>query len=359
MAQVTSTEYKIDVADILVPRPLLNELTPYKSGQAIKLTWKGSQRGKSGTFYGYFDHIDSPFIRIGGGTDQSLATLRCYGASYVMKNEGFDTFSGLTADQIAKKIARLFNFSFVCDPHPFVWPTYTQAGKSYWALLVELAKRIGYVVYVLGTTLYFVDRRSAGGLVRIPYAYTINTSPRSATDALVFNPEISSGDGVDHAKAGVYTTNGISDLTGEAIALKQSVQPYYGSTVVQQKFFTRTIANRTPTSIGEAQTYLDAAESLSMFTMYANMSVRGNAGLAPGGLVSLVTPHARYRQFVGTWYVCETTQILKPAAYTTVMEVATDAQGTAGVTPQYGTLNQNSLPPTVFANGGWQTRWSQ
>lgn len=360
MATVTQTEYKLDVAEITVTRPVLNELTPYKTGVPIKLTWRAATRGRSGVFYGYFDHMDPQFIRQGGAMDHSFAALRCYGTSYPLKNEGFNTYNYLTADAIAKDVARQYSFSFVADPSKYVWPNYTQAGRSAWAFLVELAQRVGYTLYTIGTTLYFVDRRTAGGLVRVPSIYQFSKGGPSGADHIIFfNPTTSSGDGLDINKSGVYSVNGISTFSGKPFTLQSKTTPRYGTTQVHKKTIARTVTERAPTSIGEAQVYTNAAEALSLFTMEAQMAVRGNGGLAPGGLISIIGNDARYRQFLGTWYICEVQHNLKPAAYTTTMTVATDAAGSATFIPKYGTLGQHNLPPTALNNGIWQTRWAQ
>ena len=352
-ARVVSTEYQHDIAELLVSNPLLSELTPYKSGAAVKLTWKSNLPGRSGTFYGYCDRIDPPLSKTHGSMTQSFAKVRCYGVSYPMKNEGFSTYSNLTADAIALDIAQRFNLAAIIDPHSFQWATYSQTGKSYWAFLVELAQRIGYTVYIVGSTLFFIDRRTAGGYTRHPLMFDIRKSPRSMNDVLSFSPTSSSGDGVDGHKSGTYVARGISQYSKQMFSVEQSSVARYGTTTLNERLFSRTITDRSPSSVGEAQMYVDAAEANSLFTSVATAEVQGTPGIHPGSVVNISVHDASYRAYSGSWYVMEVEHLLNPNRYTSRMRIGNDTSGFMKETPQR--TQMSGAIGTTIRNGIWQS----
>jgi phage protein D len=357
-AEVSYTEMKHNYAALRVVRPTIGPISAFVSGMPLQLQWQGGP-GRSGVFRGYVDKVDAPFVRTGTRMSQDLATIHCYGTTYWMKSEGYKTFVNMTADAIAAEIAAMYNLSIVVDPHPYVWPNMTIGGGSVFAFLTELAKRVGYTMYIKDTTIFFIDRRTAAGRQRIPFVYNLRKETHSLNDIIEFTPQMSSGDGLHEENAGLYTTIGVSKYSGNVFQITQQDTPRLGTTRIFPKLFSRTLPRRAPTSIAEAQSYIDAAEANSLFTMVADVMVRGNAGLWAGGLVDIHVQNLPNREYEGTWYILDAVHSISGSEYTTQMRIGTDATGTAFSTPKYSVLpkGEKKIPPTVYRAGAWQSQW--
>lgn len=106
--------------------------------------------GDKRTFNGYVHHIN-PLYSPG----ERSVEVHVIGASYVMKNTAQTIYRNVTADQLLKKIARKYEFSYFTEPHGRVFPQIAQAGRTDWQLLVWLAKKVGYTLRAENTSLYF------------------------------------------------------------------------------------------------------------------------------------------------------------------------------------------------------------
>ena len=106
--------------------------------------------GYERSFNGYVHHI-KPLYSPG----ERSVEVHIIGASYVMKNTSQTIYTNVTADQVLKKIARKYQFSYFAEPHGRVFPQIAQAGRTDWQLLVWLAKKIGYTLRAENTSLYF------------------------------------------------------------------------------------------------------------------------------------------------------------------------------------------------------------
>jgi phage protein D len=102
------------------------------------------------SFNGYVHHI-KPLYSPG----ERSVEIHVIGASYVMKNTSQTIYTNVTADQVLRKIARKYEFSYFAEPHERVFPQIAQAGRTDWQLLVWLAKKVGYTLRAENTSLYF------------------------------------------------------------------------------------------------------------------------------------------------------------------------------------------------------------
>lgn len=123
-----------------------NDIQPMSPVSISIYTPEGFER----QFNGYIHHIQ-PIYSPG----ERSVEVNVIGASYVMKNTSQTIYANVTADQVVKKIARKYEFSYFTEPHGRVFPQIAQAGRTDWQLLVWLAKKVGYTLRAENTSLYF------------------------------------------------------------------------------------------------------------------------------------------------------------------------------------------------------------
>ncbi len=358
-ARIERTEGLHDVAQFKVPIASIGASTPYVSGLPIHMTWPSVGSRGAGSFFGYVDKV-SPLYRGTGSKVQSFtANVSCVGSTYPMKSSDYSVYTSVTADQAARRIADEFQLACIADPHLVVWPQLAQEGKSWWAWLLDIAKRVGYTVLVDDSILYFIDRRTAGGRMKNPpEKYSVVPQPLGFYDVQQLTIRASSGDGVD-SMPGTYFLNGISAFSGASFQLEgTSTDVFYGSKQVYQPQFRRAL-QEVPSSLVEAQSLLDAAQSNSLFTTTANLIIQCNNRLRPGILIDLVMQDGK-SVFSGTWYVLEAVHLIAQHTQQTQLKIGTDATGVAFSIPGrvVPTMNTITIPPITFRNNRWVATWS-
>jgi phage protein D len=334
----------------------LTVATPYVSGLPIRATW--GQQPYRGTFLGYVDKVLTPSSMVGNEVHQRVMDVTCVGATFWMKDASRHVYAGHTADEVAKDVANRFGLACVADKHDFVWETLPVAGSSWWKFLVDLAKKIGYTLFVIDTTLYFIDRRKTSGHVRAPQRYRLTRRPTEYRDVLLFRPRVSAGGGVN-AQPGDHVVRGLDAMTGDPITVRSGTVARFGTTQVYTPQFERSV-DSSAASLAEAKMHASAAESAGLFTTIADMSVRGNPQLRAGGVIDLVVDEAStiYR---GTWYILDAWHNVLSTQYTTNLVIGTDSSGTAPSIPTRSRFNDRfpkNLPPSVFRANRWGAQWS-
>lgn len=119
-----------------------------QTGVPIKFEW--IREGQKKVWLGYVSSIS----RQSGSQTSRPMQLRCVGASFVLKKKKNRVFKNASIPEVAAKIAKENGLRFVGDPHPRKFPQINIVGKSYWEWLHENAKKIGFVMYVEGATMY-------------------------------------------------------------------------------------------------------------------------------------------------------------------------------------------------------------
>lgn len=122
-----------------------------KTGIPVKLEWV--QGKQSNTWVGYVSFISKE----SSAQRSQPMIIRCVGASFVLKQSVQKVFRNKTIQEAAKQIAKENNFSFVGDkiPNEIRYEQLVIAGESYWEWLQASAAKIGCVVYVTGTRMFF------------------------------------------------------------------------------------------------------------------------------------------------------------------------------------------------------------
>jgi len=195
-----------------------------KTGTPVVFTW--NQDGQKNSWMGYVNTV------VKQSASQQIRTMQivCVGASFVLKAKSTRVFKNSTVSEAAEKIAKEFQFKFVGEPTSRRFESLSVAGQSYWEWLQEQASRIGFVILVINTTLYFkpIDKlidlfiSSSAALSGDPVGQPSDTSLRDRTlDSLtVLNSE-----NLDHdilPKRMSRITAGVNPVTSAITGAKMS-----------------------------------------------------------------------------------------------------------------------------------------
>lgn len=112
-----------------------------------------NRAGSSGRFVGYVART-TPTETSFDNLHERVVT--CIAASREFRNTARNVWRNKTAPEIVKEIGKQVGFKVVTKQHGLRRKHISQAGDTYWELLVRLAKMTGYVLRAEGTTLYFL-----------------------------------------------------------------------------------------------------------------------------------------------------------------------------------------------------------
>ena len=141
-------QYHHEIAVLSFNRTSERRFKDIPTGLPVQVTWAQGRRKK--VWIGYVSHVEKT---VQGSFEQPMS-IHCVGASYPLKERATRTFQNMTVPEVAKLIANEFGMKLVSDNHPTRFSQLSMTGHSYWEWLVEHAKKIGYALYVDGTTIY-------------------------------------------------------------------------------------------------------------------------------------------------------------------------------------------------------------
>lgn len=87
-----------------------------------------------------------------------LHRITCVGPTYRMKDGRQRTWRSVTISDVARTLCREYRLESVIEDHSHRIDTLHQVGESDWQFLCRIARQYGYVVYAVGSTLFFHSR---------------------------------------------------------------------------------------------------------------------------------------------------------------------------------------------------------
>ena len=140
---------KHDILKVHYPDTVPFMLDALATGALVDVTWKNDK--VSGNFKGY--KYDSTYS---SSVERKRRTVITFlGASFVLKESGYNIWVNKTAPEIVTEIATKFKLKPIVTPHPTRFSQQSMAGHSYWEKINELADVIGYGIQMQGTELHF------------------------------------------------------------------------------------------------------------------------------------------------------------------------------------------------------------
>lgn len=267
-----------------------------REGTPFSARW-GAAPLNLGTFYGYVNHYEST----ASDTGQSQTRMVALGTSQRMNSMTPSTWSDITASTIARDMAKRYKMRSVIHNHPWVMDNWTTGPRTDWRALKDLADEIGYLFWVDGPTLYFLDPTKI-----LASASTLST-PRIRNSDILGPVKVLGGTNIPGLQERTerrviygldYTTNELFEANAGDTSLPTSVLPV------------------NVTNFSQAGQVTSAATRREGDYYTVKMTVKGNAGLFPGRLFQVNSGRVNTDQ-EGLWVVAEAVHTVTSKDFTT------------------------------------------
>lgn len=211
-----------DVVELIFPYYDRFYLEVFATGTPVKMLWSNGTNKQ--WFFGYL-------------TTASIASKRefkrntkitCVGATYPLKERGGSIWTNKSASQIVEEVAKTFKLKALVTESKVRFSQQSMVGHTYWQKLNELARRVGYALHSVNTTIYFkpIDEMINEFSTSIPYLEFADgwyNEPGDAPLLEYFKPTVG-----DFVETGVHkkTTkilSGVNPITGKVY--KKSINP--------------------------------------------------------------------------------------------------------------------------------------
>lgn len=240
----------------------------------VTIVW-GRRPQTLNTWYGYVNHHQYK-SNASSGTHNNEYTYFCVGTSKPMNTETSRFWGNVTPTYIAKQIAANHRLRAVVTSTNLVLANEMQANMSDFDFMNYVAGKTGYRFWVSGGTLYFIDPAAvlygtSGQAVPVFYQDKLLTQQDTLRDF-----DMLQGDNLPGSTVATRQMYGIDSTTGHVFQASTGS----GSVV-------KANTSRMAGSLGEANLYLSAWQSLSQFWIGATAEVFGSTTLYPGKVVNL------------------------------------------------------------------------
>jgi phage protein D len=315
----------------------------------VQIIW-GRRPDNITSWYGYVNHHTVN----GNASSGSKALEIVYtliGTSKPMNTDRSKTWGQVTGTYIAKTIFGSYGLRSVLTNTDWIFPYEVQANESDFAFLNRMADKLGFRMWVSGSTGYFIDPSvvlTGTSSQGIP-SYSLDKRFTQVDTIRQFSS--SQGDNLPGATIANRTIFGIDAQTGQAFqAQADSAQP---ATVTQ------TFSDWPATDYGTAKNLVQAKQQRSQFWMTATADLFGSTYIYPGKLVFL-TGFQLPPVNQGYWIVASADHTLKASGsgipvndkYSTgvtllrnTTTVSPNISSTSSVIPEYS--------PCQLINGSW------
>lgn len=198
---------KHDVVELTfnIPDKFYTEV--FSTGTPVKITWNNEKY--IGKFYGYLSTVKSTTQK----TTLNPIVMTCIGATFPLKRRGSKIWKNKTAPQIVKDIAKTFKLVAKVKDTKVKYNQQSLVGHTYWQKLNELARREGYALHAVNTTLYFkpIDEMIQEFSTSIPI---LEFSERWIEELLGESSQLD----LFHSTIGDYVETGVHKKTSKLVA---------------------------------------------------------------------------------------------------------------------------------------------
>lgn len=353
---------KIDFASISTTR-----LAPGASALAVErplgFAW-GVARGANRAQVGYLAGTSDDTKR-NGSASTNVVNLKWMGAAASLRTKRFRAWENVSIPYVLNIIASENRFNLVTDESTVKWSRLTQNGDSDWALVVSLAKKLGWWAYVEGTTIMVLDPDKI--VHRIP-ALELRASSddfkQHTEDLPLFGERKMAtrvGRFVDQATGKEHRF-----VSGDRVSVVGGA-PTATSLVEEVALDERTYA--------EAQAAFEGIERNAAWYIERTLNIEGRPDIRPLAPVLVETPRVQqidktnsgegWSQYNGFWLVRSVRNHLtfgRDAECRTEVVLVRDAKG---VTPNVrqrrpGAMTKfEGLPPSRLLEGKWVASWKK
>lgn len=331
--ELIQKQFEHDILILDYPQSSTLWFSVLKTGTPVIFSW--TQGGKTSTWTGYVSSVS----KTSAAERSRPMKVYCIGTSYVLKARANRVFRNVSVTDVARKIAKQFNLSFVGENSSRKFDQLTMTGQSYWQWLQEQAARIGYSLYVRNTTIYMrpMDKVINSGM---SYAPTLSLTPplnpagSGVSERTLDRFRILNGDLIEDGSTPntVKITSGVNPLTGKAVSSSES--PKRSGQKLRSKPNTALFRDYSSEVVHGSSFSKKAAKDLAeaaRFTIPAKISGQGDPRITPYNIVYV---EGTGSDTDGYWLVKECKHIfLITAEYQFEATVVTDGIGSNVRTP--------------------------
>ena len=322
---LTQKQRKHDVLVMEYQSTSLKNAKLLKTGVPIKFSWK--QGSRKVEWLGYVSSVN----RKGGAQRAKPMKVFCVGSSFVLKQRKTKTYKNRTIPEVAARIAKQNKLRFVGDTHSRRFPQLVISGQTQWKWLHEQAARIGFVMYVEGTTMHFrsidkiLDKSSSNAPIFQLWDPAI---PRSFSqlDRTLDYLDVMTGENIedDSPNRTVKQVGGVNPVTGKSFTSKTSPKKT-GKSIrknVSSALFDEFNNEQVANTKGDAKNASKGAAELARFNLPAKAYGQGDPRVRPHQFIYV---EGSGEQTDGHWVVRESThKFVYGGNYSIEMLVATD-----------------------------------
>jgi phage protein D len=299
-----------------------------KTGVPIKFSWRQGSRKME--WLGYVNSASKK------SSVQKNSPMRivCVGASFVLKQRKTKTYVNKTVTEVAAKIAKENNLRFVGEPDSRRFSQLTISGHSQWEWLHEQANRIGYAMYLQGTSLIFrpIDKLLDEQSTNVPlFQLWDPTYPRSVTnlDRTLDSLEVISGDNIEDGSPSraIKQTGGVDPVKGTSFTYKKSPSKSGKSirSTVSDSLFDEFSGEQVVNSKNDSKYAASGAAQLARFNVVAQAFGQGDPRVGPYQLIQV---EGSGKETDGQWIVKQAIHKFGfGGTYNIELKIATDGSG--------------------------------
>lgn len=302
------------------------------------------------SWYGYVNHHTVS----GNASSTSKAleiTYTLIGTSKPMNTDRSRTWGQVTGTYIAKTIFSSYGLRSILTSTDWVLPYEVQANESDFAFLNRIADKMGFRMWVSGSTGYFIDPSVvlAGSAAQGIPVYSLDKRFTHKDTITEFTSN--QGDNLPGATIAERSMFGIDQQTG---------QVFQATAITDQNpNITQTFSDWPATDYGTAKNLVQAKQQRSQFFMTATAELFGSSFLYPGKLVFLTGAQLPPIN-QGYWIVSSAEHTLKASGsgvpvndrYYTCVSLL---RNSTAISPTISSTN-NVIPeysPCVLRSGSW------
>ena len=250
-------------------------------GSPISVRWGKTPLGVR-NFYGYVNHYETDEER------RAYTRLVALGTSRVMNSASPSTWQETSRSSIARDIAKRHKLRSIIHQHFWVVDNWATGPRTDWQALNDLANEIGYLLWVDGSTFYFLDPKKAlasASSLTVPFI-----SSRDIEKVQILGGSNIPGETTQAKRRVLY---GLDYSTNEPF-LATSGDPSHPTEVVADNV----------TTFAEAEQATDAASRREGDYYVAKIRMKGDATLYPGRIIRLDSGRVNTDQ-TGLWTINE------------------------------------------------------
>lgn len=316
------------------------------SGTPVKITY--GRPGSLNVFYGYVDDATRMSNLMAFGlVERNAVTVRCFGASWPLRDEDTKSWRNVTASTVMSEIASRFHLDSDIETTTTVWPSLQMAeDKSWWRFATGLAKREGFTFYVNGVRLVFKARQTnPQKITSVDAVFDYRFDPAGMP---IFNPTVGASSPIG-GQLRTRTGYGVDPRTGKVFAVSQSgsPQPRYLGTGADDPVFTE-IERHAANSQGELLARVQGSAQDNQLYIQASAVAQGNAAVTQGSLVFVRNANGSQN---GLWFVERVEHQMTPKTYQMFLTLGRDS---TGATKSITLLAQTSRATASLNGASWR-----